>query len=359
MYIQNYLLCILYLILVILHLFTLCREEFHRSLISVFSTALLGETIWTTLIASHQIVEQYGNDFENLPSLITMNSDKFQYNAQFIHIVSMNFFILFLLIVAKGWPITRRDMPFKYAFAIFWLFCISADLTSFYWTSISSDLSSVPNVSQENPNNSSQEASNSSISTSMKPLLKTTADATATGSTIDEELHDFQSNFNSMQHKFSLLLRILIMVYFLLELRTTMIIEQEKKNLQFYLNFGASTMVWLCHTLIVYFISLRVDSKWRQELISGCSSAANFIGFAATTRLLWPWNPRSQLFRRRAVHSCAPDSGCSVGGGQLDNYLTIIQTEDAERNYLEEHSEEYDGLEMRDLSRYTGEQRNS
>lgn len=116
-----------------------------------------------------------------------------------------------------------------------------------------------------------------------------------------------------------------------------MILEQEKKKLKFYLNFGALTMVWFVHSLIVYIISLRVEVVWQSKLISGFSSAANFLAFAVITRLLWPSNPRSRLFRKNK-HSASD----TVNETEADNLSTLNNDDDYE--------DEYDGLEMRDLT---------
>lgn len=323
MNIQNYLLCILYLILIAIHSITLCHKGFHRGLISIFTFALFAETASTVLETLHQIVLTYGREIQEATQLELGSFNNFHYIAQLIHITSMNFFILFLLIVAKGWPITRRDMPFKYAFALFWSLCLSADLITVYWTTITAI---AKNLTIANPNNDTESTPILSVTTSATAMidgistLPTSTIATALildsnastsnplknlSSTIMESLPKDQEQFNSTPRRLSLLLRIVIMLFFLLELRTTMILEQEKRKLQFYLHFGALTMVWFVHTIIVYIISLRVDSNWQPKLISGFSSAANFLGFAVTTRLLWPKNSNSDLFKK---HKGGPQS---------------------------------------------------
>lgn len=240
-------------------------------------------------------------------------------------------------------------MPFKYAFAIFWVLCLGADLTTFYWTAISSNFMPTITDCQQNVNNSTL-SDNSTITGTSSPIPPSIAEANSSRSISPYDIHD---DFNSTPHKLSLLLRIVIMVYFLLELRTTMILEQEKKKLQFYLNFGALTMVWLVHTLIVYVISLRVDADWRLELVSGCSAAANFIGFAATTRLLWPRNPRSHLFRKHVSQETGATTDYSAERCEIDNYSTV-NNEDEDDEVAEgfggDSCNNYDGLEMRDLT---------
>lgn len=279
----------------------------------------------------------------------------FHYSAQLLHTIAINFFILFLLIVAKGWPITRRDMPFKCAFAIFWLSCLTADLITSYWTTITIVAKGFSNNGPYNTtlllnlssSESSMEQTPLSLATPSPAQLSSPNPMTNLSTAIIGNITSDQEQFNSVPRKWSLLLRFVIMVYFLCELRKTMILEQEKKKLQFYLNFGALTMVWFVHTLIVYIISLRVDSTWQSKLISGFSSAANFLGFAVTTRLLWLKNSRSYLFRKQKhVVSHTHRDGC-----EIDNFSTINNDEDDEEDEvgIGGEIEEYDGLEMRDL----------
>lgn len=346
MNVQNYLLCILYVFLVIIHSFTLCEKDFHRSLISIFSFALITETLSTLLFAAHQIVLAYGQQLTEFADVDLSPIFNIHYFAQLIHIISINFFILFLLIVAKGWPITRQGILFKYAFAIFWILCLAADLITFYWTTltiIAKNLANEYNTSSIlaniSNNSTTSVAQNDSIiaasigdggtatTAANNSILFTneiTSNLTSTKLTtsIIESLPNDTEQFNTTPRRLSLVLRIVIMLYFLLELRTTMILEQEKKKLQFYLQFGALSMVWFVHSIIVYVISLRVEIVWQSKLISGFSSAANFLAFAVATRLLWPQSSRSYLFRKQKR-----DRSESADGVELDNLSTINSVE--------------------------------
>ncbi|KAG9509348.1 hypothetical protein GZH46_02138, partial [Fragariocoptes setiger] len=117
---------------------------------------------------------------------------------------------------AKGWPITRSEIPSRNAFIIFLLLCALSDLVLNMWTMQFSG-------------------------------------------------HDA---YHSLPKRLGLVLRAVIMVYFLLELRSTMILEQEQKKLKFYLHFGALSMVWFVHPQIVYLIALRVSNEWQQRLLT-------------------------------------------------------------------------------------------
>lgn len=322
---QDYLLSILYILLIAVHSFTLCRKDFHRSLISIFSFALVIQTVSTIMFTAHHIVVSHSEQLSQVTSIDLSPLYNVHYFAQLMHTISINFFILFLLIVAKGWPITRRDMPFKYAFATFWLICLIAELVTFYWTAITLLTKNFTSDSSAQGGNSTQfDVNNSTIAST--PSSTNTTSSILTGDTqfnsnlttlsnftystlnpliaINQNLPNDSEQFNSTPRRLSLLIRLIVMSYFLLQLRTTMILEQEQKKLQFYLHFGALSMVWFVHSLIVYVISLRVELVWQSKLITGFSSAADFLAFAITTRLLWHKGSRAYLFsknKRRPV----------------------------------------------------------
>jgi len=87
---------------------------------------------------------------------------------------------------------------------------------------------------------------------------------------------------------FSLIFRILLMLWFLCELRATMMLEQNQLRLRFYLHFGAGIMVWFVHLPIVAIIGLQISLMWRYKLILGFSSAANFLAYVIVTHFMWP-----------------------------------------------------------------------
>lgn len=385
--IQNVLLCVLYILLILAHSYTLTKREFHRKLISIFSAALVLQTIYTILITlietttwftvthsrhdyyyyphphhhshshSHSHQQHHSNSQQQaifdktvnkepqqqLQPQIVNNRNSSAVNlkkqgditidftvldfAQLMHVISINLLILFLLIIAKGWPITRRDMPFKYAFAIFWLICISADLMNFLWaylevlgsymyrfgmesaTNVYSTDGVISNLLHTSINDLTTPSTLNTTITKAISINESSSSLNITGniitshSVIDSKSHDNQlleeptESYDPSTRKVSLLIRVIIMMYFLLELRKTMILEQEQRKLQFYLHFGALTMVWFVHSFIVYGISLRVN-KWQGKLITGFSSAADFLAFAVVVRLLWPLTSRSYLFKK-------------------------------------------------------------
>lgn len=63
--------------------------------------------------------------------------------------------------------------------------------------------------------------------------------------------------------------RSLIMLWFLYELRTTMLYEHNTQKLNFLLHFGASSLVWFIYLPILALIALHVSALWRYKLLLG------------------------------------------------------------------------------------------
>ena len=66
-----------------------------------------------------------------------------------------------------------------------------------------------------------------------------------------------------------LFLRCVIMVWFILELRHTMMYEHNVHKLYFFLHFGASALVWFIYLPIIALIALQVSALWRFKLLLG------------------------------------------------------------------------------------------
>ncbi|KAK4037190.1 hypothetical protein OUZ56_029230 [Daphnia magna] len=91
-----------------------------------------------------------------------------------------------------------------------------------------------------------------------------------------------------------LILRIGIMAWFLFCLRATMAFEHQKSKLEFFLHFGAASLVWFIYLPIVALIALQVPVLWRTKLLLGIVYSANFLAYAVMAHLLWP--TRSQQY---------------------------------------------------------------
>ncbi len=61
--------------------------------------------------------------------------------------------------------------------------------------------------------------------------------------------------------------RFAIMVWFLLELRETFLLERSKEKMRFFLHFGAGFLVWFVYLPILAVIGTQVSALWRFKTI--------------------------------------------------------------------------------------------
>lgn len=73
-----------------------------------------------------------------------------------------------------------------------------------------------------------------------------------------------------------------------------MAFEHQKSKLEFFLHFGAASLVWFIYLPIVALIALQVPVLWRTKLLLGIVYSANFLAYAVMAHLLWP--TRSQQY---------------------------------------------------------------
>lgn len=97
--------------------------------------------------------------------------------------------------------------------------------------------------------------------------------------------------------------RTLIMVWFLYELRTTMLYEHNTQKLNFLLHFGASSLVWFIYLPILALIALHVSALWRFKLLLGITYSADCFAYCMMAHLLWP--TRSEQYFLLAGSSAA------------------------------------------------------
>lgn len=64
--------------------------------------------------------------------------------------------------------------------------------------------------------------------------------------------------------------------------------EHQKSKLDFFLHFGAASLVWFIYLPVVALVALQVSVLWRKKLLLGIVSSANFLAYAVMAHLLWP-----------------------------------------------------------------------
>ena len=92
----------------------------------------------------------------------------------------------------------------------------------------------------------------------------------------------------------TLLLRVLVMLLFLISLRDTMRGEHAVERLNFFLHFGAASLVWFCYLPLAAAVALQISALWRAKFIAGVVYSADTFAYAVLMHLLWPG--RSQQY---------------------------------------------------------------
>ena len=86
----------------------------------------------------------------------------------------------------------------------------------------------------------------------------------------------------------------LVMICFVAALRDTMAHEFNSEKLNFFLHFGAASLVWFNYLPILSLVALQISALWREKFLSGVSYSVDSFGYAVLMHLLWPG--RSQQY---------------------------------------------------------------
>ncbi|CAG7725104.1 unnamed protein product [Allacma fusca] len=161
-------------------------------------------------------------------------------------ILARAIFMLILLVLAKGWAVTRTELTSKpFIFGIWVLYGV-IHILLYVWNQTEVD--------------------------------------------VIEDIDEYQT----WPGWLILILRTIIMMWFVYELKDTMNHEHQPHKLNFFLHFGAAALVWFIYLPIVALIALQVSPLWRSKLLLGITYSADCFAFAVMTHLLWP--TRSQQY---------------------------------------------------------------
>ncbi|XP_022242970.1 uncharacterized protein LOC106460515 isoform X2 [Limulus polyphemus] len=160
--------------------------------------------------------------------------------GEVVRLFAQSLFMLLLLLIAKGWAITRPELTWKPVLFCVWLLYTFVDVLLYVWNMTEVD--------------------------------------------VIEDIDEYQT----FPGWIIIIFRLIIMTWFLYELRSTMLEENDRAKLRFYLHFGAGILVWFVYLPIVALIALQVSALWRQKLLLGITSSADFLAYAIMTHLLWP-----------------------------------------------------------------------
>ncbi|XP_015599533.1 transmembrane protein 145 [Cephus cinctus] len=219
---------ICYIILVPLQLYA-ARMQRHP-VTRLFTASLLLEFIAICLILIH--VLKFALD--------GVGYEQLEVAGDIFDILSRASFMLLLLLLAKGWAVTRMELTWKPLVFAIWLCYGVVHILLYVWNMTEVD--------------------------------------------IIEDIDEYQT----WPGWFILLFRSVIMVWFLYELRNTMTYEHNTQKLNFLLHFGASSLVWFIYLPIIALIALQVSALWRFKLLLGITYSADCFAYIVMAHLLWP-----------------------------------------------------------------------
>ncbi|CAG9816131.1 unnamed protein product [Phaedon cochleariae] len=196
----------------------------------LFTASLLLDFMALCLILVHNL--RYALNGEGYPK-IAMAGDIFD-------ILSRTSFMLLLLLLAKGWAVTRLELTWKPLVFAIWLCYGIVHILLYVWNLTEVD--------------------------------------------IIEDIDEYQT----WPGWLIIVFRTLIMIWFLYELRTTMLYEHNTQKLNFLLHFAASSLVWFIYLPILALIALHVSALWRFKFLLGITYSADCFAYCVMAHLLWP-----------------------------------------------------------------------
>ncbi|CAH0389026.1 unnamed protein product [Bemisia tabaci] len=219
---------VIYSLLLPLQLYAVSRQK--HPVTRLFTVSLLMEVVGLSLNLLDAL--RYSSNGEGFPPLLILGDT--------LDILSRTTFMLLLLLLAKGWAVTRIELTWKPVVFFIWVLYGVVHILLYVWN-------------------------------------KTEVD-------IIEDIDEYQT----WPGWFILVLRCAIIVWFLMELKTTMLYEHNTAKLQFFLHFGASALVWFIYLPIVAVIALQIPALWRFKLLLGITYSADCLAYCIMTHLLWP-----------------------------------------------------------------------
>ncbi|GAB1604298.1 uncharacterized protein LOC115219095 [Argonauta hians] len=163
-----------------------------------------------------------------------------------IGVISECLFMLLVLVIAKGWAITSMNLNGKWLIFSVWGLYTVLNAVLFVWSLTEIDI--ISNTGE----------------------------------------------WHTGPGYLTLVFRLIIMLWFLYELRWTFLNDPQSKRLLFFQHFGAGILVWFVYLPVLVIVSLQISALWRFKTILSISFAANFLSAVCIVHLLWP--SRSVLY---------------------------------------------------------------
>ncbi|KAM8713517.1 hypothetical protein ACLKA7_013782 [Drosophila subpalustris] len=221
---------LVYIVLLPMQIYAVRRQK--HPVTKLFTLSLLTEFVSLSFITIHLILYAANG----------VGEPKMQAAGDVLDILSRTTFMLILLLLAKGWAVTRQQIS-RTGWIILmsiWIPYCAFHIFLYIW-----DRTEVDIISD-----------------------------------IDE--------YQTWPGWIVLILRTMFMMWFLYELRNTMKYEHSSKKLDFLLHLGASSLVWFIYLPIVAIVALQVSPMWRYKLLQGITNSADCMAYCVMTGLLWP-----------------------------------------------------------------------
>ncbi|XP_017123729.2 uncharacterized protein LOC108143709 [Drosophila elegans] len=281
---------LVYVVLLPMQIYAVRRQK--HPVTKLFTLSLLSEFVSLALITAHLI--RYAANGVGEPRL--------QAAGDVLDILSRTTFMLILLLLAKGWAVTRQQISRTGWIMLMsiWVPYCAFHVFLYIW-----DRTEVDVVSD-----------------------------------IDE--------YQTWPGWIVLILRTSFMMWFLYELRNTMKYEHSTKKLDFLLHLGASSLVWFIYLPIVAIVALQVSPMWRYKLLQGITNSADCMAYCVMTGLLWPhragqylllagtkyagmdeldeFNEAPHIVRERERRRNSPPDDISIGTGSGGGRGMVLST---------------------------------
>lgn len=219
----------LYFFLLALHIRVQVNKERHPLTRILFMAVLLQ---FVSHLATLLHIILFASNGEGLPTLRVV--------GEIAYIFAQSFFVVLILVISRGYAITRSEVSGKRLLVFLWLTYIVAHIILYVW-----------------------------VNTEIDPIKE-----------IDE--------FETYPGGLVLAVRMALMLFMLRELQSTMHFENNGRKLRFYLHLAAGLLCWFIYLPILAIIASQVSSLWKQNLIHGIVSCADFLAYAVVTHVLWP-----------------------------------------------------------------------
>ncbi|KAG7164742.1 Transmembrane protein 145-like 1 [Homarus americanus] len=228
--VEIYLVCVVFYgcVLVPLQVYAACRQI--HPITRLFTATLIMQLAGLLFDTLHLLVFSFDGEGSEGVNIV----------GDLFNILAQSLFMMLLLLLAKGWAITRMMLSRRLLLFSLWGLYSILILTLYFWNMMEVD--------------------------------------------VIEDIDEYQT----WPGWLTLALRVLIMVWFLFELRNTMMYEHNTNKLHFFLHFGAASLVWFIYLPVVALIALQISPLWRYKLLLSFTYSADLLAHSFMTYMLWP-----------------------------------------------------------------------